>query len=301
MQNYTEENVPPAFLKQQLLFQIDSIPDRPQCHASNIMIAKANDKEILLYACWFAGIKEGYPGVGIMMTTISYEPKSDPTQIQFKYATPHLIASHDDRACGNPVLFLDSKKRLHLFYTTFIPHGMPNHSKDRQIRHKISQDEGKTWTQPVIISDRAGMWVRNPLLVLQDGTWLLPMNDEVTMIWKYWTNWSSRFAFSKDQGQTWQYSPLYSLSKGMIQPSVVQFKDGELYCINRSRTGWIAEMRSKDQGKTWSRPQNTSIPNNNSCACMTLLKNEQLVMVCNPIHRTRSPISVLELSDQGQN
>jgi alpha-L-fucosidase len=125
------------------------------------------------------------------------------------------------------------------------------------------------------------------------------MNDEVKFNWKAMTFWSSRFAFSDDEGKSWSFSPLYSIRKGMIQPSVVQFSNGEIYCLNRSRTGWLVEMRSSDNGKTWTKPRNTIIPNNNACACMAQLKTGDLIMVFNPLHKGRNVLSVAESKDKG--
>lgn len=289
----------PIFLYRKHLYEIDSIPERPQCHAANIILGKHSNDEIKLYCAWFAGTREANLDVSILFSEITYQPNPDPKQIKFNYSVPKVIASHSDRACGNPVLFLDNKNILHLWYPAFWPRESGKKFKNRNIYHKTSNDFGKTWSEPKIFSDRPGLWVKNPVVVLQNGTWLLPMNDEVKFNWKAMTFWSSRFAFSSNQGASWSFSPLYSIRKGMIQPSVVQFPDGELYCLNRSRTGWLVEMRSNDNGETWTKPKNTEIPNNNACACMILRKNGTLVMAYNPLKKGRHILSIAESNDRG--
>jgi predicted neuraminidase len=296
---FSSEMIIPDFLYQKHLYPIDSIPERPQCHAANIIVGKSSAKEITLFCVWFAGSHEGNLDVSILFSEITYEPKSDPKQIKFKYSTPRVVASHPDRACGNPVLFLDPNSILHLWVPAFWPRESGNTFHDRKIYHKASKDFGQSWSEPQVFSDRSGLWVKNPLLVLQNGTWLLPMNDEARFNWKTRTYWSSRFAFSHDQGKTWEFSPLYSIHKGMIQPCVVQFPNGELFCLNRSRTGWLVEMHSFDNGQTWSKAKNTDIPNNNACACMTQLKNGTLVMAFNPLQKGRNILSIAVSRDQG--
>lgn len=297
--HYGDDFKNPSFLYKKHLYEIDSIPERPQCHAANIILGKQLNDEIKIYCAWFAGTREANLDVSIMFTEINYRPDPNPNLIKFNYGIPRVIASHSDRACGNPVLFLDNNDTLHLWYPAFWPRESGKKFKDRNIYHKVSKDFGKTWSEPKTFSDRPGLWVKNPVLVLQNGTWLLPMNDEVKFNWKAWTFWSSRFAFSIDQGVSWAFSPLYSIWKGMIQPSVVQFPDGELYCLNRSRTGWLVEMRSKDNGKTWTKPRNTEIPNNNACACMILCRDGTLVMAYNPLKKGRNILSIAISKDQG--
>lgn len=300
MTEYIESAIPPKFLLHNILYDIDSIPEIPQCHAANIVYIKTQNNETILFCAWFAGSREGNLDVGIWFCEISYTFSENSALIKMKYTTPRLIAKHSDRACGNPVLFLDPQQRLHLWYPAFWPREAKKSYTDRQIYHKISMDMGKTWSEPELFSDRAGLWTKNPVVVLKNGSWLLPLNDEYSFLWRYRTFWSSRFAFSHDQGKSWQFSELYSIRKGMIQPSVVQFPEGDLYCINRSRTGWLVYMRSTDNGMTWTKPKNTPIPNNNANACMTLLHNGQLVMAYNPTTKARTPISIAISKDHGQ-
>jgi len=242
--------------------------------------------------------------VGIMFSEITYVPKSNPSEIDYQYSEPKVIADDPKRACGNPVLFLDDCGVLHLWYAAFYARNDPHsHMPQRKIFYKASKDYGKTWTKPEIFSDRDGLWVRNPVLVLDDGTWILPMNDETTEMPKHNTRWSSRFAFSHDKGKTWEFSELYAIDGGMIQPSVIQFKDGNdksLYCVNRTKTKWVADMRSRDNGKTWTTPQNTSIPNPNSNVIIELSHTGDIYMVYNPMSRGRHTLSIARSRDKGK-
>ncbi|MHA1370555.1 MAG: exo-alpha-sialidase, partial [Promethearchaeota archaeon] len=168
--------------------------------------------------------------------------------------------------------------------------------------------------KPVVWSDRPGLWVRNALVVLDDGTWILPLNDEETYIPEYDAKWSSRFAYSHDGGKTWEFGDkLYTIHKvpgndigGIIQPSIVQLDDGSLLCLNRSRTGWIVEMRSYDNGNTWTQPRNTKVPNPQCNVCVirrrpTEKSKGDLLLVYNPTHWGRYPLSIAQSVDNGVN
>ncbi|MBD3350218.1 MAG: hypothetical protein GF364_01910, partial [Candidatus Lokiarchaeota archaeon] len=303
--DYTKHS--PQFIQQNQIYPIDSVKDRPRAHASTIINAGVDSGVQKLYCAWFSGKAEGFLNVAIMFSEITYDISevnkiSDENHqpIDFHYTRPRVIADDPERACGNPVIFLDNNDVLHLWYAAFYAKDDPYGRKDhRKLFYKKSKDHGITWTQPEEFSDRDGLWVRSPLLVLDSGTWLLPINDEVTKVPKYKTKWSSRFVFSHDNGKTWEFSKLYSIKKGMIQPDVIQFEDGSLYCVNRTRTGYIADMRSFDNGRTWTEPKNMELPNPNSCVAITLSETGAIIMIYNPLTIGRGILSAAKSTDKG--
>ncbi|MBD3188634.1 hypothetical protein GF325_17530 [Candidatus Bathyarchaeota archaeon] len=328
---YTEdEPKDPKWLAQGHLYPFHSIEGRPGAHASQIIQGKRKDGVQTLHAVWFCGTGEGHHDVAIMLVDIFYEidrvlkfppvEENDPFEPVkndlFTYSTPRVIADMPNRACGNPVPFIDENGRFHLWFAAFytkesdIPEGEPQHRRD--IFYQYSDDGGNTWTDPVMWSDRPGLWVRNAIVVLDDGTWLFPINDEETYIPGHDVKWSSRFAFSMDEGKTWEFDDtLYTVDRlpgaergGMIQPSVVQLKDGTLYCMNRSHTGYITEMRSTNRGKTWSTPKNSAVPNpqSNICVIRRQYSNEatdDLLLIYNPSKKMRTPVSIARSTDGG--
>ncbi len=294
----------PTYLSQEFLYPVDSIEGRPEAHASTIIDGGVEGDTQTLYCAWFCGTREGNIDVAIMFSKINYKipdhiDKS--TSIEYKYSKPQIIADDPQRACGNPVIHLDKKGRLHLWYAAFYARNDPQgRKKQRKIFYQISDDLGKTWTKPDIFSDRDGLWVRNPILVLQNGTWILPMNDETTYLPEYKTDWSSRFARSEDRGKSWEFSKLYSIEGGMIQPCLVQFNDGEIYCVNRTKTKFIADMRSYDNGENWTSPQNTELPNPNSCVAICKNQKNHIILIYNPLTRGRDVLSVAISKSKGE-
>ena len=321
---------PPKWMAQNYLYPMQSISNRPTAHASQIIVGPLMDGIQTLYSVWFAGIGEGKMDSAILFSTITYNPdevlkcpeveENDPfepvSNDLFIYSQPKVIVDMPNRACGNPVLFVDDNNRFHLWFAAFytkgseVPEGEDPNRRD--IFYQYSDDATESWTEPVVWSDRPGLWVRNALVVLENGTWILPINDEATFLPEYDWDWSSRFAFSYDKGQTWKFDEkLYSIHKlpeddrgGIIQPSVVQLVDGSLYCMNRSHSRWIVEMRSNDNGKTWTTPQNTKLPNPQCNVCVSRRKkggnDHDLLLIYNPTTWGRDPISIAQSKDDGK-
>ncbi|HME55002.1 MAG TPA: sialidase family protein [Candidatus Lokiarchaeia archaeon] len=315
---------PPRWIAQGYLFQIGTVLGCANNHAGEMIAGACHDGIQELHVVWFAGTVEGHVDTKIMHSRIRYDVESalkcsiieqgDPFEPHnndlFAYSEPRAIAGISERSSGNAVPFIDTRGRFHLWFASYytkgsnVPEG--EDPRRRDIFYQYSDDDGETWTEPSIWSDRPGSWVRNALLVLDDGTWLLPINDEITYLPEFDCNWSSRFAFSHDDGITWEFSDLYSVHKfpgaargGMIQPTVVQLADGSLYCLNRSHTGWIVEMRSFDRGATWTTPVNTSLPNPQSAICMIRRQNGDLLLAYNPSQKNRYPISIARSRDDG--
>jgi predicted neuraminidase len=289
---------PPRFLRQQFVYALDSIPGRPQAHAANLIAGPPEGGVQPLYCAWFCGTREGNPDVAILFAEGHYQIPAGvepPADFQVTYGEPRVIADVPDFALGNPVLFLDPAGVMHLWFAVF----QRGCGDERQIWHQTSADRGAHWSDPSVFSDRGGLWVKNAVQVLQDGTWLLPMNDEATWVPEHKTRWSSRFAYSADQGRTWAFTPLYSIQKGMIQPSVVEFPDGRLLAYNRTRNGRVAQTTSADGGRSWSPPTTTPLPNNNSNVSLLRLASGDLLLAYNPVRRGRSPISIARSTDGG--
>jgi len=342
---------PPKYLYQNVMWSADSTPERSSAHASSIIVGPFKDGKQTLFSTFFWGPSEGNLRTGNGLIKITYNPKDvlrwfkehqhypenpddfDPfnhnTNPLFQYEGPFLIADSPDRAHGNSSLYWDNETgRFHLWVTTWYPkkklntldHESRQKEIDRRVFYKYSDDpepwtDLNKWSNPVEWSDCIGLWVRGPLRILSDGTWLLPHNDEATWMNEYDNAWTCRFSISKDKGKNWTFSKRYGIKTlpgntrgGMIQPCAIQLSDGSLYCIARSHRGYIVNMRSQPGGKLgldWTTPKDSDVPNNNSGLCQIRVRvdansPDHLLMIYNPKKWGRWPLSIAESLDGGQ-
>jgi hypothetical protein len=93
------------------------------------------------------------------------------------------------------------------------------------------------------------------------------------------------------QGDKWIRSDLIELpsdrgkadgsfpGEGVIQPGVWESRDkpGHCHMTMRSSVGCIIQADSTDYGRTWGPAYRTSLPNNNSGHCVTILRDGRVV------------------------
>lgn len=249
----------------------------PQCHASSIV-----ETENGLLATWFGGTKEKNPDVCIYTS----EKKEG------KWSTPVLVANGiiSDTLrypCWNPVLFKSDKGDIILYYKVG-----PN-PREWWGLYKISNDNGKTWSEAVPIPDKLLGPIKNKPERLADGTILYPTSYETTENWAIYTETS-------DQNlNNWKRTKIDNNGFNAIQPTILFHENGKIQMICRSKEKRIVETWSDDNGKTWSPVQATSLPNNNSGFDAVTLKNGKHLLICNPVEKGRNKLSLL-LSEDGK-
>jgi predicted neuraminidase len=153
-------------------------------------------------------------------------------------------------SAGNPVLFQDPEGRIHLLYVVL----KGNYWNDAYLQGAWSDDEGKTWSQPVQLWQEPGMMIRHPPILLNSGAYLLPAYDErarqsilLSSVPPY-SRWHTAYGFP---------------TPDVIQPVIVQEDNGRLTFFFRPYTDprKIRLSHSTDQGQSWSPPQMTPLPN----------------------------------------
>ncbi len=265
----------------------------PSCHASTVVELGNGD----LLAAWFGGSDEGNADVAIWGSRRSRGGWSAPVEL----ARESKIATY------NPVLFHTSDGRLWLYYK-FGP------SPERwTAARRYSNDDGKTWSP--IEHLPAGLYgpIRAKPLVMADGTIVSGTSVES---YRSWSCWIER---STDNGRTWsKFGPItvptnasatsgasgppeWSLTEGIIQPSVVSLggKKLRLYARSTSRTGKICIADSSDGGVTWTQARPIDVPNPNSGIDAVTLRDGRVVLVYNHTDRGRTPLN-LAVSKDGE-
>jgi len=259
----------------------DKVANFPSCHASFIIELPNRD----LFVVWYAGTRESAKDVAVLGSRLIYG-KSDWTE-------PEIIADTPDYSEGNPVLFIDRYNRLLLYYMTMYGKGWTT----CKIKLKISKENGYTWSNEEIFRDEFGWMVRNHLLVLNNGDIIFPMYDEMA--------WSSVFMYSSDNLNSWKKTSILKSTPGNIQPTTVQLKNGNLLSLmrtgrDRNEKNYLWKSISLDNGRNWTTPELTKIPNPNSAVEMVMLDNGNIVLAYNDSFNRRTPLELALSEDEGK-
>lgn len=241
--------------------------DCPQNHAANLLPLPDGS----LLCTWFAGTQEGIADISIYLSRLEKGAKI--------WSQPVKLSEDASRSEQNPVLFLDSDNVLWLMYTA-----QKSGNQDTAIvRFRQSRDLGKSWGDIGTLLREPGTFIRQPVTVLANGDWLLPVFYCRTQPGEKWVgnNDDSAVKISSDKGKNWRDVAVPE-STGCVHMNITPLHDGSLLALYRSRwADFIYQSRSVDGGNSWSAPQPTALPNNNSSIQVTTLANGHLALVFN--------------------
>ncbi|MFT3960346.1 sialidase family protein [Propionivibrio sp.] len=238
-----------------------------QNHAANLMPLPNGD----LACVWFGGSQEGKSDISIYFSRL---PAGGACWTE-------AVKLSDDpaRSEQNPVLFPAPDGALWLFYTA-----QKSGNQDTSIiRCRVSHDHGRTWGPIGVLFDKAGTFVRQPVVVLDNGDWLLPVFYCRTRPGEKWVGDDdvSAVRISSDQGRTWSEVEVPG-SVGCVHMNIGKLPDGSLLALFRSRwADHVYQSRSTDGGRTWTAPVPAGLPNNNSSIQFVTLANGHLAVVFN--------------------
>ena len=161
-----------------------------------------------------------------------------------------------------------------------------------------SSDDGKIWSEPIVISDKAHAYTTGPwdkLYVLESGRVLALLHCNLKPnTTKQGGPLGSYAVYSDDDGKTWSRSPANEVLHvadnpyrahewGFWEPALVEHAPGKLLMLGRTPNGWLWESRSADNGTTWSMPVKTAVPNPVAPPVLTRVPGtDTLVLIQNP-------------------
>ena len=239
-----------------------------QVHAANLMTLHDGT----LGCAWFGGTQEGVPDISIWFSRL----------VDDTWTPAEQLSDDGARSEQNPVLFPAPDGSLWLLWTA-------QHAGDQdsaEVRCRVSPDSGATWGETRTLfpaTSTGGVFVRQPVVVLPSGRWLLPVFSCVTVPGQKWVGDvdTSSVMVSDDAGATWREVAVPA-STGCVHMDVVPVEGG-LAAFYRSRwADWVYRSTSADDGDTWTAPVPTELPNNNSSIQVTALADGRLAMVLNP-------------------
>ncbi|WP_157271837.1 sialidase family protein [Azohydromonas aeria] len=250
--------------------QVADIPSlRVQAHAANLMFLHGG----ALGCVWFGGSMEGKSDICVFMSRL--EPGAS------RWSEPVQLSFDPERSEQNPILFPAPDGTLWLLHTA----QSAGHQDTSVVRRRVSHDDGRTWGPTETLKDvPAGTFVRQPLQVQPDGSWLLPIFNCRALPGQAWDGSldDSAVLRSTDQGASWQRIEVPG-SLGCVHMSIVPGQgEGELLAFFRSRwADHVYRSASADGGLSWSAPQPCGLPNNNSSIQALRLADGRLAMIFN--------------------
>ena len=156
-----------------------------------------------------------------------------------------------------------------------------------------SDDSGRTWSAPrqidMIGEVSHGKFYYGAHLAprqLQSGRVILPatyLNDDG------YTH-TAFFMVSDDEGKTWTkgYDITIPTPRGAMEPTAVELSPNHLYCLFRTRSGYLYEATSTDGGVAWSEPKSSGIPSPESIPQLLKLRSGNYLLVWNNVHSTEN-------------
>lgn len=183
---------------------------------------------------------------------------------------------------------------------------------DCRPRMRISRDEAKTWSEPIVCIAEPGYNVLNNdrAVQLKSGRIILPVARHNTPEQnRYDRRGVISCHFSDDQGKTWIQSRTVQQGEEVIlqEPGIVELKDGRLMMFCRTGSGSQYVAYSADQGDTWTEFQPSNIISPMSPATIERIpKTGDLVLVWNDhsqitpeLRGRRTPFKIAISRDEG--
>ncbi|MCA9072308.1 MAG: exo-alpha-sialidase [Planctomycetaceae bacterium] len=193
----------------------------------------------------------------------------------------------------DPEVWVDPNGRLWVFWAQAVGHD-GSISGVWAITTDNPDDAVPKWSKPRRLTD--GIMMCKPL-VLSTGEWVLPAST-----WRKTDN-SARMVVSTDEGKTWNVRGACQIPPSMRafdEHMIVERKDGSLWMLVRSNTGFLLESISRDRGKTWTTAKPSSIPHPSARFFIRRLNSGNLLLVKHHNTKSRNHLTALISKDDGE-
>lgn len=238
-----------------------------QNHAANLTWLPGGT----LACVWFGGTMEGMGDISVYISRLA--PDSD------IWSAPEQLSNDSAKSEQNPLLFVAPDGRVWLLYTS----QTAGDQDGSVVKCRISDDGGASFGPVTTLCDTPGTFVRQPIIVNGRGEWLLPLFRCIGVPGRRWSG-DKDFAsvlISADQGQTWAMHNVPD-SVGAVHMNIVPAREGEMVALYRHRFAeHVQRSISHDAGRSWSAPEPTQLPNNNSSIQAVRLASGRIAIVYN--------------------
>jgi len=144
-----------------------------------------------------------------------------------------------------------------------------------------SLDEGKTWEKPIFLN-KPWCGCIHSMIETSKGRIVL-VGQEIIPAWRH----ATVMFVSDDKGKTWQRSNVLDYGvgahdhAGSIEGTVVERKDGSLYLLLRTESGYLWEATSHDGGLKWDDLKRSQIKSVTCCPQMARLADGRIALLWN--------------------
>lgn len=306
----------PAY-EAELIFPLETIHN----HSSSIVELPNGD----LLAAWFHGTGERTADDVVVMGARR-------TAASKQWSKPFLMADVPDFPDCNPLLYLDSKGKLWLFWAqilandwhtalmkyktatdysgagapkwdwsdtiTLIPRNMLARTQEALKKDLNKGPIGRRAAELIALASdkyfsRVGWFTRARPMELPSGRMLVPMYSDGYSF--------GIMAITDDGGKSWQGSePI--VGYGGIQPTLLRKKDGTLVAWMRDNgppPKRVLRATSNDDGLSWTAAEDTDIPNPGSSLAALNLKSGRWLLVYNNSESGRDSLVAAMSDDEG--
>lgn len=241
-------------------------------------------------AClWFGGTLEGKADISIYASTLA--PGGD------GWRPAERLSNDPERSEQNPVLWRNGSGDWQLFHTAQ-PAG--NQDECLLLARPVTFDGTLRGGVPRVIGLPLGSFIRGRFVRRADGAWMMPVFRCISRPGQRWngSHDTAGVAVSHDEGLTWTLSEVPG-SIGSVHMTIVPTDGDHMVAFYRRRqSDFVHRSESADGGLTWSVPQPTDVPNNNSSINVIRLRDGRLAMVCNPSSAATSADRRVSLYDE---
>ncbi len=248
-----------------------------------------------LYVCWFSGgTREPHPENTIYLSTSDDQGRS--------FHPPVAMACPLDGARAfDPTLWRAPDGVLWLIY---------NRGNKDSAEHGVyartcalPDEPTPVWSDEFRVGYQAPFSFRvNKPTVLSSGEWLMPVTHatEPTYDWFAGDKQLQGVGISRDEGKSWKLHGAVQAPPWALENMIVELRDGRLWMLIRTSSGFLWESYSSDRGQSWSEAAATTIASPGARFFIRRLRSGNLLLV-NHYHFTgRSHMTARLSTDDGR-
>ncbi|MCB9061937.1 MAG: exo-alpha-sialidase [Halobacteriovoraceae bacterium] len=199
-----------------------------------------------------------------------------------------ILDDFSSRSLGNPVLFLDQEKQVHLFFVR-----LEGTYWDSAQIFKTTLLEN-TWSPPQKVNTPQGMMIRHSPVSFGKRSFLIPAYDEKT---KTTIIFESEFPFT-------QWNEVSRIGDGLIQGDLLQVDKNQFQIYLRATDDprFVFRAVSYDNAKTWEEPQKTNLYCPLSGIAALKSRSGKIIVSNNHTEQhKRNPINIALSNNLGEN